>query len=79
MEEADTVELTPDMLDAYLRILRENEVQEFMGMGICIKFFPESPEPESVKAEPARVHKSMWENESLWPGGSPPEFQKKPK
>lgn len=69
------VDLTPEMLDAYLRILKEHAVGEFIGLGIAVKFNPEIPE----LSRPAETHpepKSAWENPRLWPGGKPPTFPK---
>lgn len=73
------MELTPEMLDAYLRILKENGVAEFIGNGIAVKFCAPGPEPEAIAPdkEANKAAKSMWENENLWPDGKPPSFNRK--
>lgn len=73
------MELTPDMLDAYLRILRDNGVVEFLGQGFHVRFTPVISEAPVVphQHEDGKPSRSMWENEALWPGGEPPTFHKK--
>lgn len=68
----DIVALTPQDLAAYLRVLREANVREFSGLGLCVVFTPEVPDMEQTESDPPP--RNIWEHKTLWPGGKPPTF-----
>ena len=77
------MELTPEQLDAYLQILKEHGVTEFLGQGFHVVFTPPAPAPvveDHRTPEPRQAEiRSMWESPELWPGGEPPTFHKRGK
>jgi len=77
----EPMELTPEMLAAYLGILRDAGVAEFVGQGFHVRFDPAEPRqaPMSEQKPETKRSASLWENENLWPGGEPPTFFKKDK
>ena len=76
---------SPDQLDAFLMVLKDNGVEEFSGFGIHVRFIVDEVEEEEVqqtKPQVAEVRNekapvednNVWRNPALWPGGMPPKF-----
>lgn len=75
--------LTPELLEAYLDVLRENGVSSFNSPLFSVVLGPSTPEAEqnfdmalkeASKSQKQPVAKGIYSSPALWPDGKPASF-----